>query len=148
MLSGWENEGAQMTKHYFDTSIWLDYYEKRGKNGEVALDLILKIIDKDSIILYSDLVIREFKSLGYGIEQINNIFRIAKPDNLMRIHINREQEKEATKIASQKNIPRGDVLHALLARDNGAVMVSRDADFQKIKDIAETRKPEEIIKNV
>ena len=51
-------------KFYFDTSIWLDYYEKRGKNGEVALKLIEKIIKENHTILCSHIVIKELKNLG------------------------------------------------------------------------------------
>lgn len=42
---------------YFDTSIWLDFYEKRGKNGEAAIKLINKIIKEKDIILYSQLIV-------------------------------------------------------------------------------------------
>ena len=37
---------------YIDTSIWVDFYEKRGENGESALKLILKIIEEDLKINY------------------------------------------------------------------------------------------------
>ena len=50
---------------YLDTSIWLDFHEKRGENGEIALKLILKIINEDIKAAYSDLHIKEFKKLDY-----------------------------------------------------------------------------------
>jgi predicted nucleic acid-binding protein len=53
-------------EYYFDTSIWLDFYEKRGKNGEVALELINKIIRGEKVIFYSDIVVRELKRLGFS----------------------------------------------------------------------------------
>ena len=131
--------------YYFDTSIWLDFYERRGKNGEFALQLILKIIEEDNIILYSDLHINELKRLGFNIDAINKILSIAKPDNLIRVHIYKEQDEEARKIASIKNIPKGDVLHAILCRDNDAQLVTRDPDFQRIFYITKPKKPEELI---
>ena len=39
---------------YYDTSIWIDFHEKRGRNGELALRLIIKIINEDLRIAYSD----------------------------------------------------------------------------------------------
>lgn len=129
---------------YLDTSIWLDVYEKRGKNGESALKLILKIIESDKIILYSDWHMREFKTLGYGLEEINQIFMMAKPANIQRVHIYREQREEARKLARRRKIPPGDALHAILARDNGAILVSRDGDFALLKDICETEIPEKL----
>lgn len=130
---------------YFDTSIWLDFYEKRGKNGELTLKLIIKIINEDIKIAYSDLNIKEFKYLGYTNAQINSIFSMAKPKNIKRVHIYREQIEEARKLARQRNVPRKDVLHAILARDNNLQLVSRDDHFEKLKDISIARKPEDFI---
>ena len=93
-----------MENFYFDTSIWLDFYEKRGKNGEIALKLILKIIDEDLKAAYSDLHIKELKKLNYSPNEISSIFSIAKPKNLQHIHIYREQKEEAKIIARRKNI--------------------------------------------
>lgn len=67
---------------YYDSSIWIDFHEKRGKNGESALRLILKIINEDLKIAYSDLNVKEFKNLGYTKDEINSILRIVKPNNI------------------------------------------------------------------
>ena len=130
---------------YFDTSIWLDFYEKRGKNGELAFKLIIKIINEYLKIAYSDLNIKEFKNFGYSQNEIYSILSIAKPSNIKRIHIYREQKEEAKRIAKQRNVPAGDALHAILARDNNLVLISRDSHFQKLKDISIARKPEDFI---
>ena len=130
-------------RYYLDTSIWIDYFEKRGVNGEYAIKLLLNIIREDTIILFSDLHVREFKHLGYGSGQVNILLKIAKPDKIGRVHISREQIAEARRLGSQRNVPFGDALHAILARDNEAVLVSRDGDFQKLRDVCETKKPEE-----
>ncbi|MBI4981453.1 PIN domain-containing protein [Candidatus Woesearchaeota archaeon] len=134
-----------MEDFYFDTSIWLDFFEKRGEHGEAALALITKIIRGGLKIAYSDMTIKEFRNLGYTSEEINTIFSVVKPDNIKRIHINREQKEEARKLALQRDIPKGDALHAVLARDNFVQLISRDGHFQKLKDITSVKKPEEII---
>jgi len=134
-----------MAIYNFDTSIWLDYYEKRGKDGGYALDLILKIVDENSIIIYSDLHIKELKHLGYNIDEINAIFKIVKPNNIRRVHISKEQKEEAKHIAKQKGVPKGDALHAIIAKDNMALMVSKDQDFEKLRHIVGTKKPEELL---
>jgi len=130
---------------YFDTSIWLDTYEKRGYNGEVAMKLFKKIIQKDDIIVYSDLIIAELKRLGYTQNEINAILAIAKPDNLRRVHIDKEQIDEARKVAKQKNVPESDALHAILCRDNNAQLISRDWDYEKLKHITKAKLPEDFI---
>lgn len=130
---------------YYDTSVWLDLHEKRGKNGEFALKLILKIIEKDLKIAYSDLNIKEFKSLGYIKDNINSIMNIAKPENIKHIHINRNQIEEAIKLSRKRNVPKKDALHAVIARDNDLQLIATDPHFEKLKDISFAKRPEEFI---
>ncbi|MBS3133077.1 hypothetical protein J4470_03025 [Candidatus Woesearchaeota archaeon] len=70
---------------YFNTSIWIDFHEKREKNGELALKLILRIINEDLKIAYSDLHIKEFKYLSYTQDEINSILKSVKPNNISAI---------------------------------------------------------------
>src|SRR3989344_5243423 len=130
---------------YFDTSIWIDFYEKRGENGEIALKLILKIIEEDLKIAYSDLSIREFKNVGYTKSEIDSILKIAKPNNIIHIHIYTENLEEARKLARQRSVPNKDALHAILARDNDLQLISRDHHFEKLMDISDVKLPEDII---
>lgn len=130
--------------YYLDTSIWLDYYEKREKNGLIALNLINKIVNDDSIIIYSDLHIKELKGLGFSFEEINQIIKIAKPKNVKLVHINREQLNEANKLAYSYAVPKRDALHAILARDNEAILVATDRHFRKLLHIVQFKTPEKI----
>ncbi|HIH39080.1 hypothetical protein J4460_08240 [Candidatus Woesearchaeota archaeon] len=91
-------------RYYLDTSIWLDLYEKRGKNSELALKLLLKIIINDSLVCYSDLTIKEFKHLGYSKEEVAVIFHLFR-SHLRHIHIYKHQLAEAKKISSPKRCP-------------------------------------------
>ena len=134
-----------MRYFYFDTSIWLDVYEKRGKNGEVALKLIEKIIESRSIILFSHAIIIELKHLDYSLEEIRHIFRVISSENLRRVHISRETLNNAKKISAERNVPEGDVIHSILARDNYANLISRDKHFLKLKDVTKVFFPEEFI---
>lgn len=130
---------------YLDTSIWIDFYEKRGINGVSALRLILKIIKEGLKIAYSDLHIMELKNLGYSQYEIASLFTIIKPDHISRVHIYKEQIEEAKNLARGRDLPKKDALHAILARDNNLTLISRDRHFDKLKDIAVARKPEEFI---
>jgi|SRR3989344_3607770 len=133
-----------MERYYLDTSIWLDFFEKRGKNSEIARKLIEKIIDNNILIIFSNLNILELRNLGYSFDEISNMISILK-DRIRRAYISNEEKELAKKIALKKNIPEGDVLHAVLARNNEAILISNDLHFVKIKDIIEVRNPEEII---
>ena len=105
----------------------------------------MKIINKDWVIFYSDIVVKELKRLGYSDYEISALFSMVKPDHLKRLHATKEQCIEARRLALQRAVPFGDVLHAVLARDYNLRFVSRDKDFQKLKDVTITKIPEELI---
>lgn len=130
--------------YYLDTSIWLDVYEKRGKNGEEALRFLEKIIGRDCILLYSALHIKELKYLGYSFDEIAEMFSFAKK-NLRKVHIYKQEKEQAKKLALKRKISQGDALHAILSRNNEAQLISRDIDFENIRDIVIAKKPEEIL---
>lgn len=132
-------------KYYFDTSIWMDHYLERGDNGKFALRLILKIIAEDSIIIFSNFVEKELKSIGISKTEIHAFLQIVKPEHIKIVHVTKEQFEEARKIAKQRSVPLGDVIHAVVARDHQAQLVSRDWDFEKLKDITKSKKPEDLI---
>lgn len=138
-----------MKKYYLDTSIWRDYYENRSDKfrplGEWALNLINVIIENKDFILYSDLVIRELK-IKYSEEEINKIFEVIYKRNLLlKVNISSSQVKEAAILCKKRKVAFGDALHAILARDNKAVMVTRDRHFFELVDIAEIKRPEDLI---
>lgn len=133
------------TVYYLDTAIWLDFYERRGKRGEYARTLIQRIVETDQILLYSDLFRKELKQLGYPPNTIAAMLSMIKGICLRHIHISREQGELAKRIAKQRGVPRGDALHAILARDNMAQLVTTDHDFEKLRDITIAKLPEELI---
>ncbi len=131
---------------YWDTNIWLDIYEKRGYANEMATKLLKKIIITGGVIFYSDLVIVELKKVGYSQYEINQIFSIAKPDHLKRVHIYKKQIDEAREVARKQDVPEADALHTILARDNQFTLISRDQkDFLKLRYIWPAKLPEELI---
>jgi len=100
---------------------------------------------EDEKILYSDAVILELKQLGFKENEIRSIFSIAKPENKRFIYATKDQIRNARKLTQQRAVPFRDALHALLARDHEAQRVSRDHDFEKLRDITPCRLPEDLI---
>jgi|SRR3989344_1646032 len=137
-----------MKKFYFDTSIWRDYYENRSDKfrplGEWALMLVNKIISEEHIVLYSDLVTTELK-IHYTEEEIKKMFNVLHDDALVKVDITFSQSEEAIILSKKRNVPFGDALHSILARDYNAILVSRDNHFLELTDIAEIKKPEDLI---
>ncbi|MBW2987623.1 PIN domain-containing protein, partial [Candidatus Woesearchaeota archaeon] len=128
--------------------IWMDLYEDRkGYNNEYfgifALKLFSLIRESGNKLIISDILIRELE-MNYSIAEINGML---KPfENIIEKTIATiEQRKEAKGIARKRDLPPGDVLHAIIARDNKLKLITRDKHFKQLKDICNHYKPEELI---
>ena len=135
------------SRYYIDTAIWRDLHENRkdkSKNlGELAFGLFVKIRSNKEKIIYSDFVVEEL-SRAYDEQTISKLFKNVSAV-LERVEISEKQMKEASVLSKELNIPFGDALHGVLARDNNAIMVTRDKHFKKFKDNIVVKKPEELI---
>lgn len=139
----------RLARYYIDTSIWRDLFENRKDRfrplGEWAFELFRKIIREKSIVLYSNVVVEELLSY-HTKEDIERIFSIVEAKGLLEIvPVSKEQKREAYILKNQLNIPFNDCLQAVIARDNMAVMVTRDHHFELLSDIVESKKPEELL---
>lgn len=131
-----------------DTSIWVDLIENRtGFNdeplGEYAQKLFYMILVNQQKIFVSDILQTELR-LKYSIPEINSMIN-PFGKNVRYFSTSKEQHEEAKRIALERNVPPGDALHAIIARDNNLVLISRDRHFLKLDDIAQHYKPEDII---
>ena len=135
-------------KYYFDTSIWLDFFEYRDEpnfpKGRWAQELINKIIESDAKILYSDTNIYELNIVGYTPFEIDNMLKKFK-SILIFVESTEKQIGKAKDLAFKRNVPKRDALHALIARDNKAVLITLDKHFKKLLDIIKPRKPQDLI---
>ncbi|MEW6408323.1 MAG: type II toxin-antitoxin system VapC family toxin [Patescibacteria group bacterium] len=135
-------------KFYFDTSIWLDFFENRDEpnlpKGRWAQELINKIIKSDGKVLYSDNNIFELNALGYSIYEIKLMFMKLK-QILIFVESTEKEVGKARDLALRRNIPKRDALHALIARDNKAILVTLDQHFQKLFDIIKPNRPQDLI---
>jgi len=136
-------------KYYIDTLIWRDYYENRKDRfrplGEWAFEFFKKAMMEDCLIFYSDFVEDELRK-DYDVKKIKEIFTVIdKIQLLKRVEVQPVQLKEAAKISKERNVPFGDALHAIIARDVGATVITRDHHFEDLQDIASSKKPEDLI---
>lgn len=134
-------------KYYLDTAIWMDLHENRTDRfrplGEWAFQLLGVIRRSRGKILYSDMVVEELMR-GYDENTIKKIF-----DNvagfLEKVNVEKHHVKNAAILCQKENLPFGDALHAVLAGDNDAILVTRDHHFENLQDIAIIKKPEDLI---
>ncbi len=61
------------------------------------------------------------------------------------MNIFKNQLKEASVLCKKRNVAFGDALHSILAKDNNAIMITRDKHFLNLLDIVIIKKPEELI---
>ena len=136
-------------RYYIDTAIWRDLHENRTDRfrpiGEWAFELIKKIIEKREEVLYSELIITEL-SKDFTKEDIEEIFSSVSKEGIMkRVETTESQIREANILRRKLKIPFGDIVHAIVTRDNNAVLVTRDHHFEALTDIAVIKKPEDLI---
>ncbi|MDO8647134.1 MAG: hypothetical protein Q7R70_01830 [Candidatus Diapherotrites archaeon] len=134
-------------RFYLDTAIWRDYFEDRKDCirplGEFAFQFLRNCEKQGCMALYSSLVVQELKT-DYSQERISEVFT-AFNRILVEVQISGAQVSEARKISTNvKETHLKDALHAILARDNKAVMITRDRHFEVLSNIVEVAKPEDI----
>ena len=135
-------------EYIIDTSILVDLYEDRKDYnneplGNYAFKLLVKIKAKESAIVLTDFLIRELETI-YSVAEINGMFKPFEKI-IKKIIATEKQWEEAKKIAKERDVPAGDALHAIIARDNDLILVTRDRHFRKMEDISKHYKPEELI---
>lgn len=136
-------------KYFVDTLVYRDYYENRKDRfrplGEWALEFFRAIAKQKGIILYCDLVFREM-AIQYNADVILSIrSTIAGFASLVKIEPTPMQSSEAGRLKRERKVPFADALYAVIARDNNAIVVSRDNHFALLSDVAVIRRPEELI---
>jgi predicted nucleic acid-binding protein len=135
-------------RFYLDTSIWLDFLEKRDEpslpKGTWARKLIEKIIKNKDKILLSDVNILELGVIGYSEFEIEELLDELKAV-IVHVESSESEIRKARDLSSKRNIPKRDALHALIARDNSALLIALDNHFKELKDISKPHSPKEFI---
>ena len=134
--------------YYFDTSIWLDFFEDRDEpnmpKNKWARELISKIIEEDSKIIYTDVSYGELIEQGYTRHELNALFSPLKRI-LVYVEATKKEVGMARNQAKKKKVPKRDALHAFIARDHKAILVTLDNHFKKLLDITKPKKPQDLI---
>lgn len=137
-----------MTKYYLDACIWRDYFENRSDRfrplGEWAFLLIKKIIREEGVFVLSDHLISELRT-HFSVNDLKNIFDMIPRKLILKIESTKKQAKDASFLRKSLKVPFDDALHAVLARDSKAIMVTRDNHFIDLSEIVAINKPEELI---
>ena len=135
-------------RFYLDTSIWLDLFEERNEEHLHKYTLIQQLLDKimqlNGFIVYSKIILNELADAGYSFYELPILFKPYRPF-LIYVSYNHYHAGKARDLALKRNVPLADAFHALLAREHKAILVSRDRDFKRLRDIIVTKAPEELL---
>jgi predicted nucleic acid-binding protein len=127
---------------YIDTCVWRDHYEKRSPESS---RLFLKAINERILILVSDLTVKELK-IAYSQQEIVNLLNILSFMKILkRVEIYHKDYLDAECISKQRRLPFPDVMHAIIARNNNAILITEDKHFQGLKDIVIIKRPIEMV---
>lgn len=134
-------------RFYLDTCIWRDLLEDRKSGysflGENAFQFLKNCRKFECVVLCSDLVINELR----GYFSNSEIDSLLEPflDLLLFVDYTKEETLEVPLILNKfKGIHFADILHALIARDNNSVLVTRDKHFELLNEIVISLKPEQV----
>ena len=136
-------------RFYLDSAIWRDLHENRNDNfrplGEWAFEFLRNVRQNKSLVLYSEIVVKELL-IAYDYKTIAELFKNLSEDNLLvEVAVSPAQLKEASLLRKKFQVPLRDALHAVLARDNNAVLIARDRHFEALSLLVRVNKPEDLI---
>ncbi|MFA6268817.1 MAG: PIN domain-containing protein [archaeon] len=134
-------------RFYLDTAIWRDYFEDRHDNlrplREFAFGFLKNCEKHNCEILYSPLVKRELLA-HYSEERVQQVFS-SFLGMLREVKVCSEHLNEAKRIRQNvSDSHTADIIHAVLARDNRATLITRDKHFEGLIGIVQVLKPEEV----
>ncbi|MEK6816313.1 MAG: PIN domain-containing protein [Nanoarchaeota archaeon] len=131
---------------YIDTAIWIDCYEDRKSGdldiGKIAIIFFNFLLASKSKIVISNVLMEELSNF-YSLEQIRGMMSLYE-HLFIKVNLTKRQMNEAQILKLQRKVPLGDVIHAVLTRDNNAILIARDKHFKILKDICNTEKPEDL----
>ena len=120
-------------KAFVDTHIFIDFYFDRSDRikplGEFAFQFFKRAVECEYFVLICQQVIDEISSvLSIDEKDFRDILlgNLKKANKVELVSVSKSQLREARDIATAKNLSLFDCLFAILARDNKAMLVSRD----------------------
>lgn len=133
--------------YYVDSCIWIDYFENRTDGlkplGEFAFQFFKMCKLTKSKIYFSNLVYAEL--VGYLSKEKINILLNDFSKILIFFEYSNTQIASAKKLSNQlDSIHFSDSLHAVIAKNNGCVLVTRDNHFNELYFFVKIVKPEEV----
>ena len=148
------NSNKLKRKLYLDSNIFLNvWFEEMVKFGEIfysSKKLLEEIVNCKYLLVISELTIKELsKKTDLPIDiMYDEYLRIYKMiDKLTIVKVTKKIADDAIYLSSSYGLHKVDALHAIMAKSNGCLLITRDAElrFAAVKYGIPTYRPEEII---
>ena len=115
--------------------------------GEFAFQFVKRAVSCEFTFIICDLILNEVAShLKIGKEKVLVLIfsELIKKQKLRIIDYSDELVLTAKKLARERSLPLNDCIFALIAKEKGLIVVSRDRHFEQLSDIALCFKPEDL----
>ncbi len=137
-------------KLYIDADVWLNFWldEMLGliPASHYTEELLGKACREDWTIVISEHVKKEIFKKKVSPEDLENMLAKLREGGLLEeVEAGQRDIELADRIYRSKGLHRSDALHATLAIKSKAIMVTRTAHFNLVKDLVEIRKPEDLL---
>ena len=135
------------TKIYIASNIWLDFWLDRTLNllpaGYYAKNLLDRVISCEFAIVLSNFIFKELETnIKIDLNERMGTFKLI--NKLTITEVTKQLFFDAKKLAKERSIPISDAVRTLMARQERAILVSRDKHFKEVEDLVEVRLPEEL----
>src|SRR3989344_2414934 len=142
-----------MKSYYPDSCIYLNLWKKEVDEfgnplWKFAKDFFEKAEGEGSIIYYSGFLLKELMFILSTEEYLNKRELFESSPNFKKVILSKEEYDLVRKIKDENaQISFYDIIHMLLAKKTGSILITRDKLLIEISKIfsVEARKPEEIL---
>jgi predicted nucleic acid-binding protein len=140
-------------KIYIDSNLFISYWDREyGRNIEnfleyVSGEILNRTVSCEFSIIISDLTVKEIKRrMAFSDEDLDSNFKVYKDMNKLTIIVGTEALwAQAKKLSNERGIHLSDAMHAVLAKETGAVLVTWNVkDFENVKDFVAVKNPKEL----
>lgn len=115
--------------------------------GEFAFQFVKRAVSCEFTFVICDLILNEVAShLKTDKERVLALIfsELTKKQKLQIIDYSDELVLAAKKLARERALPLNDCIFALIAKEEGLIVVSRDKHFEQLSDIVFCFKPEDL----
>ena len=132
---------------YVDTNIWIDYWIDRKSGlipfGDFATQMFNRVLDCEFTIITSEYIISELKNnFKFELAPRLGVFKSA---NKLKVVPSQEGVFSLAKsLSEQRSLPFYDAIHVCMAKQEDAILITRDKHFQLVNDLVSVSLPEEL----